>query len=47
MFQPGFAMNHGGHIYYGVNDDGVVKGEFVKDKERIIEKVSKAINKTL
>ena len=46
-YVSGFAMKHGGHIYYGVNDDGVVKGEFVKDKERIIEKVSKAINKTL
>ena len=40
-----FANHLGGHIYYGVEDDGVVKGECVKDKEEITKKVSKAINK--
>ena len=40
-----FANHLGGHIYYGVEDNGVVKGEFVQDKEEIAKKVSKAINK--
>ena len=40
-----FANHRGGHIYYGVQDDGVVTGEFVEDKEEITKKVSKAINK--
>ena len=40
-----FASHLGGHIYYGVEDDGVVKGEFVEDEEEIAKKVSKAINK--
>ena len=40
-----FANHLGGHIYYGVQDDGVVKGELVEDKEEITKKVSKAINK--
>ena len=40
-----FANHRGGHIYYGVQDDGVVKGELVEDKEEITKKVSKAINK--
>ena len=39
-----FANHRGGHIYYGVEDDGVVKGEFVEDEEEITKKVSKAIN---
>ena len=41
-----FANDLGGHIYYGVKDDDVVvTGEFVKNKEEITKKVSKAINK--
>ena len=42
-----FANNIGGNIYYGVQDDGVVEGEFVKDKEldKITKKVSNAVNK--
>ena len=40
-----FANHRGGHIYYGVQDDGVVNGELVEDKEEITKKVSKAINK--
>jgi hypothetical protein len=45
-----FANHRGGHIYYGITDDGVVKGEFVpneKDKEEILKKVNKAINKMI
>ena len=43
-----FANHNGGHIYYGITDEGVVKGEFIpneKDKVEIIKKVEKAINK--
>ena len=42
-----FANHRGGHVYYGIDDDGIVYGEYVEDKNKIIEKVSKAINETI
>ena len=45
-----FANYSGGHIYYGIADDGVVEGELIpnkKDKEEIIKKVEKVINKMI
>ena len=45
-----FANYNGGHIYYGITDDGVVKGEFIpkeKDKEEIAKSVEKAINRMM
>ena len=45
-----FANHRGGHIYYGIKDDGVVEGEFVsneKDKNEITKKVEKVINKMI
>ena len=45
-----FANHCGGHIYYGIKDDGVVAGEFIpneKDKNEITKKVEKAINKMI
>ncbi len=41
----GFANHRGGHIYYGVDDDGIVWGECVEDRNEIIRKVRKAVNK--
>jgi hypothetical protein len=45
-----FANYNGGHIYYGIRDDGVVEGELIpneNDKNDIIKKVEKAINKMI
>ena len=45
-----FANHSGGDIYYGIDDDGVVKGEFIpdeKDKGEITKKVEKAISKMI
>ena len=45
-----FGNHNGGHIYYGIEDDSVVKGQFIpnkKDKEEIIKKVEKVINKMI
>ena len=45
-----FANYSGGHIYYGITDEGVVEGEFIpneKDKGEIIKKVEKVINKMI
>ena len=45
-----FANYCGGHIYYGITDDGIVEGEFIpneKDKEEITKKVQKGINKMI
>ena len=41
-----FANHKGGRIYYGVDDDGVVKGTVIseKDKQEITKKVSKYLN---
>lgn len=44
-----FANHLGGHIYYGINDDGVVEGEEIteKDTHEIVKKVTNAINKMI
>ena len=43
-----YANYSGGHVYYGITDDGVVEGEFIpNDKGEIIKKVEKAINKMI
>jgi hypothetical protein len=45
-----FANHCGGHIYYGIRDDGVVEGELISNEEDIIEitkKVEKTINKLI
>jgi hypothetical protein len=45
-----FANYRGGHIYYGIRDDGVVEGELISNEEDISEiakKVGKAINKMI
>ena len=45
-----FANYSGGHIYYGITDEGIVKGEFIpneKDKGEIIKKVEKVIKKII
>ena len=42
-----FANYSGGHMYFGIKDDGVVEGEFIpneEDKNKITKKVEKAIN---
>ena len=45
-----FANYKGGHIYYGIDDDGIVAGELIPnevDKEEIVKKVEKSINKMI
>ena len=44
-----FANYNGGHIYYGITDDGVVEGEQIpnRDIDEITKKVGKAINKMI
>ena len=45
-----FANYSGGHIYFGIDDDGVVGGEFIpneKDKGKITKQVEKFINKMM
>ena len=44
-----FANHQGGHIYYGIRDDGTVEGEIVTDKDRdeITKKVGKTIGKMI
>ena len=45
-----FANHMGGHIYYGIDDDGVVAGERIpdeKDKSKITTKVDKILNKMI
>ena len=45
-----FANYRGGHIYYGIKDDGFIEGEKISnddDKSDIIKKVEKAINKMI
>jgi hypothetical protein len=45
-----FANYRGGHIYYGIRDDGLVEGELIpneNDKNDIIKKVEKTINKMI
>ena len=45
-----FANHNGGHIFYGITDEEVVKGESIpaeKDKNEITKKVEKALNKMI
>ena len=42
-----FANHKGGHVYYGINDNGIVEGEEVSNKDEIIKKVNNAINKLI
>ena len=45
-----FANYRGGHIYYGIGDDGIVVGERIaneKDEREITRKVEKAIKKMI
>ena len=44
-----FANHHGGHIYYGIKDDGTVEGEVITDKDHdeITKKVGKTIDKMI
>ena len=49
-YVSGFANYNGGHMYYGITDDGVVQGELIpneEDKKEITKKVEKAINKMI
>ena len=49
-YASAFANHCGGHIYYGITDEGVIAGEFIpneKVKEEIIKKVEKVINKMI
>ncbi|XP_028395032.1 uncharacterized protein LOC114519153 [Dendronephthya gigantea] len=42
-----YANHQGGHIYYGIRDNGYVEGEVIsndEDKQDIIKKVEKSIN---
>ena len=45
-----FANYSGGHIYYGIKDDGVVEGELIPNeqhKNEITKKVEKVVNKMI
>ena len=45
-----FANNNGGHIYYGINDDGIVAGESIPDElesGKITTKIENTINKMI
>ena len=42
-----FGNHRGGHIYYGIDDDGIVQGQCIKDKQDIVKKVRKAINNVI
>ena len=45
-----FANHSGGHIYYGIANDGVVKGEFIPnddDMKEIVKKIGKSLNKLI
>ena len=45
-----FANHNGGYMYYGIADNQVVEGELIpngKDKDEIIKKVEKTINKMI
>ena len=49
-YVPAFSNYNGGHIYYGIDDDGMVEGEFIPnevDKTEIIQKVRKSIKKMI
>ncbi|XP_028404370.1 uncharacterized protein LOC114527009 [Dendronephthya gigantea] len=42
-----FANHRGGHIYYGIDDDGIVYGEDTENISEIEKKVEKAIQKMI
>ena len=42
-----FANHRGGHVYYGIDDNGIVEGEEVSNKDEIIRKVDKAMSKLI
>ena len=44
-----FANKNGGRIYYGISDEGVVKGEVIEENGRaeIVQKVTNTINKMI
>lgn len=44
-----FANNIGGHIYYGIDDNGVVTGEQLQEDDKVdaIKKVTKEVNKLI
>ncbi|XP_028404233.1 uncharacterized protein LOC114526898 [Dendronephthya gigantea] len=42
-----FANHRGGHIYYGINDDGIIHGEKTEKNSEILKKVEKAIQKMI
>ena len=44
-----FANHCGGHMYYGIKDDGIVEGEEIPDEDmsEIIRKIEKAIKKVI
>ena len=44
-----FANHSGGHIYYGINDDGIVEGEIMTDKDQIeiTRKITKTVEKMI
>ena len=44
-----FANHSGGRIYYGINDNGIVEGKEIteKDKNEVIKKVTNTINKMI
>ena len=49
-YVSGYANYKGGHIYYGITDDGVVVGEVITNEEgkrEITKKVEKAIKKMI
>ena len=50
VYVSGHANHEGGHIYYGITDDGMVVGEVItneKGKREIPQKVEKAIKKMI
>ena len=44
-----YANYRGGHVYCGINDDGIVEGEVItdKDKDEIVKKAAKVIDKMI
>ena len=48
-YVSGFATHRGGHIYYGITDEGVVNGEKLteQDRQQVVDEVLKAMNKLI
>ena len=42
-----FANHRGGHIYYGIDDNGIVRGEEIVETSKIEKKVEEAIQKMI